>query len=100
MMLGSGDPTPFDGYALFALCLLAAFLLIGCVLGSRWTSSAAMLLRWGALGLAVLVLGAVLIITPTTSGTVGAGRVLTLYPAAVTVVVLFLAWSWRSGRFW
>ena len=98
MMLGSGDPTPYDGYALLALCLLAAFLLIGCVLGPRWSSSVAIVLRWAALGLAVLVVGAVLIVTPTHSGTVGAGRLLTLAPAAGAVAVLFVVWSWRVGR--
>jgi hypothetical protein len=57
-----------------------------------------MLFRRGAMGLAVLLLGAVLIITPTTSGTVGAGRLLTLFPAAAAVAVLFLIWSWRIGH--
>lgn len=98
MMLGSGDPTPYDGYALFALCLLAMFLLIGCVLGPRWSSNAASVLRWGALGLAVLVIGTVFVVTPTTSGAVGAGRLFTLAPAAGAVVVLFLVWSWRVGH--
>lgn len=98
-MIGSGDPTPFDGYALMALCFLAAALLIGCVLGPRWGSSTATFIRWGALCLAIAVTSAVLILTPTISGTVGAGRVITLWPAAITTVVLFLVWSWRLGHF-
>jgi hypothetical protein len=99
VILGSGDPTPFDGYATFALGLLAALLLAGSVLGSRWESTPASVLRWGALGIAVLVLGAVLILTPTTSGAVGAGRLLTVFPAALAVAVFFLIWSWRLGHF-
>ena len=98
-MIGSGDPTPFDGYALVALCLLAAALLVGCVLGPRWSSSTANFVRWGALCLAVAIMSAVFMITPTMSGTVGAGRLLTLWPAALTAVVLFLLWSWRIGHF-
>ena len=99
MMTGSGDPTPFDGYALLALCVLAAALLVGCILGPRWGSAMATGVRWGALCLAIAVTAAVLILTPTMSGVVGAGRLLTLWPAAITAVVLFLVWSWRLGHF-
>ena len=99
MMLGSGDPTPFDGYALFALCLLATILLVGCILGPRWLSHSATLVRWGATILAALIVAAVLIVTPTTNGIVAAGRLLTLWPAASAVAALFLVWSWRLGHF-
>ena len=98
MMLGSGDPTPFDGYALLALCVLAAVLLAGCLLGARWESAAALVLRWGAVVLAALIVALVLIVTPTTTGAVGAGRLITLYPAAALVGVLLLVWSWRLGH--
>jgi hypothetical protein len=99
MMLGSGDPTPFDEYALIALCLLATALLVGCILGPRWVSKSATLLRWGAAMLATLIFAAVLVLTPTTSGIVATGRLLTLWPAAIAVAVLFLIWSWRLGHF-
>lgn len=97
-MLGSGDPTPFDMPALGALCALAFVLLIGFVLGPRWISLPATLLRWGALSLAALIVAAVLIVTPTMTGSVGAGRMITLLPAGTTVLVLFLLWSWRLGH--
>jgi hypothetical protein len=99
MITGSGDPTPFDGYALVALCLLAVALLVGCVLGPRWESSTATLVRWGALGLAAAITIAVHILTPTVSGIASAGRLLTLWPATIASVVLFLVWSWRLGHF-
>ena len=99
MLLGSGDPTPYDAYALAALCALAATLFVGCILGPKWVSHSATLLRWGATVLAAGIVAAVLIFTPTTSGIVGAGRMLTLLPAAVAVAVLFFVWSWRVGHF-
>ena len=99
MLLGSGDPTPFDGYATATLCTLAAVLLVGCILGPRWATHAAMLLRWGAVLVAAVLVAAVLILTPTTSAIVSAGRLLTLWPAAAAVAVLFLVWSWRLGHF-
>ncbi|MEP7344518.1 MAG: hypothetical protein ABI877_04610 [Gemmatimonadaceae bacterium] len=98
-MIGSGDPTPFDGYAFVALCLMAALLLLGFVIGPKWTASSATWMRWGALIVSVILLAVVLLLTPTTSGIVGAGRMLSLYPAAAAVVILFLAWSWRIGHF-
>lgn len=99
MMLGSGDPTPYDMPALVALCLLAALMLVGCIMGQEWQSLSATMVRRGAVILAVLILAAVLILTPTTSGIVGAGRLVTLWPAALSIVALFLLWSWRVGRF-
>ena len=98
-MLGAGNPTPLDGYAVVALCVLAAILLFGFLIGPKWTSNIANWVRWGALVLSAVVLVAVLLVTPTTSGIIGAGRMLSLYPAAIAVVVLFLAWCWRIGHF-
>lgn len=99
-MLGSGNPTPFDGYAMLTLCIMALVLLTGCAAGPRWTAAWAPWVRWGALLLSLLALGIVLIVTPTTSGVTGAGRLLSLYPAAGVVGILFLAWTWRVGRLW
>jgi hypothetical protein len=99
MILGSTDPTPYDLYALAVLVVLAGVLFVGCILGPRWISELATWVRWGAMLLAVVVLAAILIITPTTNGIVGAGRLLTLWPAALANIVFFLLWSWRIGHF-
>ena len=99
MMLGSGDPTPYDMPVLVVLCLLAALMLVGCIVGQEWQSLSATVVRWGAVILAVFIVAGVLIITPTISGIVGAGRLLTLWPAALSIVALFLIWSWRIGHF-
>lgn len=99
MMLGSGDPTPYDMPVLVALCLLAALMLVGCILGQEWQSLSATVVRRGALILTVLLVAALLILTPTTFGAVGAGRLITVWPAAFVTVVLFLIWSWRIGEF-
>ena len=99
MMLGSGDPTPYDMPALAALCLLAALMLVGCIVGQEWQSLSATVVRRGAVILALLIMAAVLSLTPTTSGAVGAGRLMTVWPAAVLTVGLFLIWSWRIGHF-
>ncbi len=97
-MLGSGNPTPLDGYAMVVLCSLALVLLVGCMVGPRWIAGAADACRWGALLLSMAMFAAVLVITPTTTAIVGAGRLLTLYPAAAAVTLLFLGWSWRIGH--
>lgn len=99
MMLGSGDPTPYDMPALVVLCLLAALMLVGCIVGQEWQSLSATVVRRGALILTVLLVAALLILTPTTSGAVGAGRLVTLWPAALSIVAFFLIWSWRIGHF-
>jgi hypothetical protein len=98
-MLGSGDPTPYDGYALVLLGVLAAVLLFGAIAGTNWASAWASYIRWGAMLAALTVLGLVLLVTPTLNGIGGAGRMLTLWPAAGACVVLFLFWSWRVGHF-
>lgn len=97
-MLGSGNPTPYDIPALIALCVLALVLLVGCFLGSAWPVSSANFVRRGAMILAALILGAVLVATPTTGGIVGAARLLTLWPAALANAILFAIWSWRAGQ--
>jgi hypothetical protein len=99
MMLGSGNPTPFDEYALVALCVLATALLVGCILGPRWVSQSATVVRWGALVLATLIVAALLVVTPSSAAVVAAGRLFTLWPATIAVIFLFLVWSWRLGHF-
>ena len=98
MILGSGNPTPYDLYALAALCLLALILLLGAIFGPGWASGLASAVRWGSAVLAVAIMVTVLLVTPTTDGIVGAGRLLTLWPALATCIVFFLVWSWRVAR--
>ena len=98
-MLGSTDPAPFDTYAVTVLCAMAVVLLVGCILGPRWASHWATGVRWGVVVFSVVILAAVFTVTPTANGMVGAGRMLTLLPAAVAVVALFLVWCWRVGHF-
>ncbi len=97
-MLGSGNPTPYDLPALAVLVVLAIVLLVGCILGQGWPAPSAGIVRRGAVILAALTLAAVLVATPTTNGIVGAGRLLTLWPAALANAVLFAVWSWRAGQ--
>jgi hypothetical protein len=98
MMFGSGDPTRFDVAATALLCGLAMLLLVGCVVGPRWASPAATFTRWLAVALAAAIVTGVLTVTPTMSGTVGAGRMITLWPSAAAVAIFFLIWSWRLGH--
>jgi hypothetical protein len=98
MMFGSGDPTRFDGVATALLCGLAVLLLVGGLVGPRWVSPAATFTRWLAVGLGAAVVVGVLTVTPTMSGTVGAGRMITLWPSAAAVAIFFLVWSWRLGH--
>lgn len=91
-MTGSGDPTPLDAYALVLLGLLAVVLVAGWIRGAGWKT------RWGAAAAAVLTFTAVHAVTPTTNGVVGAGRLLTLWPALVINLVLFCLWTWRARR--
>jgi hypothetical protein len=46
----------------------------------------------------VVATAAVVYVTPTRDGIVGAWRVLSVWPALAAVVLGFLAWSWRAGR--
>jgi hypothetical protein len=97
-MLGSGDPTPYDLPAAGLLVLCAAVLLAGSLLGSLWPPVLATVLRRGALLVSTVATVVVLAAWPTRSGVVGAGRLLTIWPAYAAVVVLFVAWSIRAGR--
>jgi hypothetical protein len=98
LIIGSGNPTPYDLHALVVLCGLALVLLVGAIFGSSWSSGMATLVRWGTVIAAVLIMGAVFLLTPSTSGIIGAARLLTLWPALAACIVFFLIWTWRSGR--
>ena len=97
-MLGSGDPTPYDSDALVLLGALAVVLLFGAIAGANWVSAWAGYVRWGAMLTALTIFSVVHLVTPTANGIVGAGRMLTIWPAAFGCVVLFLVWSWRIGH--
>ncbi len=97
-MLGSGDPTPYDFPLVGLLVCCAALLLAGSILGAGWASSLATALRRGSLAVAIAGTAVVLIVWPTRDGIVGAGRLLTIWPALAVVVVLFIVWSVRAGR--
>ena len=96
-MLGSGNPTPYDVPAIIALALLGLLLLAGTILGPHWSSEAATLTRWSAFGISLLILALVHRLTPTTNGIIGAGRLITLWPAFAANMVLFALWTWRVG---
>jgi hypothetical protein len=97
-MLGSGDPTPYDLPLVALLAVCVAVLLAGSILGAGWPSALANVLRRGALVIAVSSTTVVLLVWPTRSGVVGAGRLLTIWPALATAVVLFVVWTVRAGR--
>jgi hypothetical protein len=98
LVFGSGDPTPFDFPLLALFAILAIVLIAGAVAGAGWDPGIATSVRRGGVVLAACALVAVLVMTPTRNGIVGAGRMLTIFPAFAVVVLTFLAWSWRTGR--
>jgi hypothetical protein len=97
-MLGSGDPTPYDAALVLLLLALAVLLAAGAVTAGVWSPAAAAAVRRGAALLAVCATAVVLVRTPTTSGIVGAGRVISVWPALAAAGLAYLAWSWRAGR--
>jgi len=94
-MLGSGNPTPYDVPAIIVLVLLGLTLLTGAILGPRWSGDAATLTRWSSAMVSALLLAAVHHLTPTTNGIIGAGRLITLWPAFAANMLLFALWTWR-----
>ncbi len=48
--------------------------------------------------LAVIATAVVLLVTPTRNGIVGAGRLLTLGPAAALVTLAYALWGWRAKK--
>jgi hypothetical protein len=96
-MFGSGNPTPYDIPLICLLAVLAIVMFVGAASTGSWPPSTAMLVRRGALlvGLAATVM--VHVVTPTTNGIIGAGRVLFVWPAIALAVIAYLVWSWRAG---
>lgn len=97
-MLGSTDPTPYDAGLVILLLLLAALLAVGAVTAGMWSPSTAAAVRRSAVLLAVCATAVVIVRTPTTNGTIGAGRLISVWPALAMAGVTYLAWSWRAGR--
>lgn len=97
-MIGSGDPTPYDFPLLVLFGIVTIVLIAGTIAGSAWSPGIATTLRRGGVLFATCALAAVLVITPTKSGIVGAGRMLTIFPAFAVVVLAYLVCSWRAGR--
>ncbi|HEV7706295.1 MAG TPA: hypothetical protein VGO46_18500 [Gemmatimonadaceae bacterium] len=97
-MIGSGDPTPYDFPLLVLFGIIALVFIGGAIAGAAWPETIATGLRRGGLLFAICALAAVLVISPTQNGIVGAGRVITIWPAFAIVVITFIAFSWRVGR--
>lgn len=98
MMLGSSDPTPYDELAMIVLACLGLILLAGALAGRHWPLAFSTPVRRAAVVLAVFFVAFILVVTPTRSGIVGAGRLLTLWPALGIDMFLFAIWAWRAGR--
>lgn len=97
-MLHGSDPTPHDVPLLVLLVLLAAVLAAGVFFGTAWPPAVADILRRGSIVVALIAFTSVHVATPTSNGIVGAGRLLTIWPAFSLDVLLFAIWSWRAGR--
>jgi hypothetical protein len=96
-VLGSGNPTPYDVPLFIVLVALAILLLIGAGTAPSWTPATAVVVRRAAVLLGIVATAVVLIVTPTTNGIIGAGRVLFIWPALGVTILGYLIWSWRSG---
>ena len=77
-MFGSGNPTPYD---IPLICLLAALAIV----------------MFAALLVGIAATVVVRVVTPTTNGIIGAGRVLFVWPAIALAVIAYVVWSWRAG---
>jgi hypothetical protein len=97
-MFGSGNPTPYDVPLIVLLVALAILSLIGAATTGSWSPTTANLVRRGAMLVAIAATAVVHIVTPTTNGIIGAGRVLFVWPAIALTVIGFLVWSWRVGH--
>ncbi len=96
-MLGSGNPTPYDIPLAVALAVIALLLLAGAMTAGSWSPPVAGIVRRGAIAVAIATFTVVMIVTPTTNGIIGAGRVLFVWPPLALAVIGYLVWSWRVG---
>jgi hypothetical protein len=95
MIIGSGNPTPYDGLVLGTLLTCGLILLTGILWGRHWEPGTAQLCRWAALLVSAAALGLLLWLSPTTNGIIGAGRLISIWPAAIANALLFAIWTWR-----
>ncbi|MBX3134516.1 MAG: hypothetical protein KF689_14130 [Gemmatimonadaceae bacterium] len=98
MILGSGDPTPYDATLQITLVVLAALLLTGALTHAHWSPMVAAVTRRSAVIIGVIAFIVVHLRTPSEGSIVAAGRILTLWPALAAVVLIYGIWSWRAGR--
>jgi hypothetical protein len=97
-MLGTGNPAPYDAALIALLLALALLLAIGTATAGAWQPATAAWVRRGALLLGGAATVFVFSRTPTSNGIVGAGRMLTVWPALGALLIAYVAWSWRAGR--
>jgi hypothetical protein len=97
-VIGSGDPAPYDFPLLLLFGIVALVLIAGAIAGGAWSPGIATGIRRASVLVAACALVAVIAITPTRNGIVGAGRMLTIFPAFAVVILIFLVCSWRAGR--
>ena len=97
-MPGSSDPTPYDTTAIAALIIFGLIILAGVISGHHWPPHVSSFVRRAVALLAVVVVASPLFVTPTKNGIVGAGRLITLWPAVAVDGILFAIWVWRAGR--
>jgi hypothetical protein len=98
-MLGSGDPTPYDAGLFIALLVIVGILTAGAFTNAHWAPNVAAYTRRAAVLLAFTATAIVFLRTPGGGSFAAAGRLVTIGPALAAVVVAYLVWSWRSGRF-
>jgi hypothetical protein len=97
-MLNSSASTPYDFALLILLVVLAGVLLIGALSAPAWSVGAAMWVRRGAVGVAIVATAIVMIRTPTRDPFVSLGRFFTIWPALLVAVLLYGVWAWRIRR--
>ena len=97
-MLGSGNSTPYDLPLLAILVGIALLLVIGAATPERWPDETGAWIRRVALAVATAAMIGVHMISPTSNGMIGAGRLLTLWPAYAVVILAYLVWALRVGK--
>lgn len=97
-MIGSSVSIPYDEALLWLLVGLAAVLLIGAVTSPAWAPGVGLAVRRGTLLLGFTAVAFVLLRTPSSDPFIGLGRLFSMWCPFAAVVLLFVIWSWRAGR--
>ena len=74
-MFGSGHPMPYDISLICLLAALAIVMFVGAASTGSWSPATATLVRRAALLVGIAATVVVRVVTPTTNGIIGAGRV-------------------------